>query len=85
MVESTARARISRATHTKSRVPGQARDYKLAELVGFHRSGGAKDTSGWKGPAKVRDVSSVSRGSITIRFQRDLPIEVRLQDVRRHL
>eukprot|EP00969_Alexandrium_andersonii_P323240 14282067-Alexandrium_andersonii.AAC.1 len=32
MVESTARARISRAMHAKSRVPGQARDYKLAEL-----------------------------------------------------
>eukprot|EP00969_Alexandrium_andersonii_P141722 6266575-Alexandrium_andersonii.AAC.1 len=32
VVEGTARARISRAMNTKTRVPDQAHDYKLAEL-----------------------------------------------------
>eukprot|EP00969_Alexandrium_andersonii_P239945 10593087-Alexandrium_andersonii.AAC.1 len=45
MVEGTARARFSRAMNIKTRVSGQAHDDKLAELMDFHRSGGAKDTS----------------------------------------
>eukprot|EP00969_Alexandrium_andersonii_P113919 5035687-Alexandrium_andersonii.AAC.1 len=48
-------------------------------MVDFHRSGGSKDTSGWKGPAKIIDASNISRGSVTIRFQRDMPIEARPQ------
>eukprot|EP00969_Alexandrium_andersonii_P077078 3398274-Alexandrium_andersonii.AAC.1 len=44
--------RIDGAMRAKTRVPGQADDYKLADLVVFHRSGGSKDASGWKGPAK---------------------------------
>eukprot|EP00969_Alexandrium_andersonii_P352148 15437035-Alexandrium_andersonii.AAC.1 len=75
MVEGTAQARIKRAMRTKTQVPGQAHDYKLGELVDFYRAGGSKDTSGWKGPAKIIDASNISRGSVTIRFQRDLPIE----------
>eukprot|EP00969_Alexandrium_andersonii_P175923 7778985-Alexandrium_andersonii.AAC.1 len=71
--------------HTQTQVPGQARDYKLGELVDFHRAGGSKDTSGWRGPAKIIDASGISRGSVAARFQRDLPIGVRLQDVRRRL
>ena len=29
--------------------------------------------------------TNITRGTLTARYQRDLPIEVRLQDVRRHL
>eukprot|EP00969_Alexandrium_andersonii_P142048 6279882-Alexandrium_andersonii.AAC.1 len=75
MVGSTARARIKRAMRAKTQVPGQAHDYKLEQLVDYHRSGGSKDTSGWRGPARIIDASSTSRGSVTVRFQRDLPIE----------
>eukprot|EP00969_Alexandrium_andersonii_P041951 1840316-Alexandrium_andersonii.AAC.1 len=62
--------------NTKTRVPGQAHDYVQARRAGgLPPLGGAKDTSGWKGPAKVIDISNISRGSITVRYQRDMPIE----------
>eukprot|EP00969_Alexandrium_andersonii_P014654 639946-Alexandrium_andersonii.AAC.1 len=32
MVEGTAQARIKRAMHTKTQVPGQAHDYKIGEM-----------------------------------------------------
>eukprot|EP00969_Alexandrium_andersonii_P357717 15449417-Alexandrium_andersonii.AAC.1 len=73
MVEGAAGAPIKRAMHAKTQVPGQARDYKLGELVDFHRSGGSKDTSGWRGPVKIIAASNISRGSVAARFQRDLP------------
>eukprot|EP00969_Alexandrium_andersonii_P177198 7835955-Alexandrium_andersonii.AAC.1 len=75
VVEGTARARIKRATRAKTLVPGQAHDYKLGELVDLHRAGGSEDTSSWRGPAKIIDARNSSRDSVTVRFQRDLPVE----------
>eukprot|EP00969_Alexandrium_andersonii_P156380 6913819-Alexandrium_andersonii.AAC.1 len=63
MVDGAARARIKRAVRAKTQVPGQAHVYKVGELVDFRRSGGSKDASGWRGPAKVIDASSIPRGS----------------------
>ena len=56
-----------------------------SDIVDFHRTSSTKDASSWKGPAKVIDSTNMTRGTLTIRYQRDMPIEVRLQDVRRHL
>ena len=64
---------------------GQSHGYKPGELVDYHWSTTSNDISGWKGPAKISDATNISRGEVTVRFQRDLPIEVRLQDIRRHL
>ena len=76
---------MTRALGTQTRSAGQSYDYKIGDLVGFHRAPSAKYVSGWKGPAKIIDNTSLTRGALTIRYQRDLPIEVRLQDIGRHL
>ena len=85
MVEGTAQARIKRALNTKTRPAGQSFESKLGDLVDFHRTAPTKDASGWKGPAKIIDNTNITRGTLTVRYQRDMPIEVRLQDVHRHL
>ena len=41
--------------------------------------------AGGKGPAKLIDNTNISRGTVTVRHERDFPSEIRLQDVRRHL
>eukprot|EP00969_Alexandrium_andersonii_P141683 6265210-Alexandrium_andersonii.AAC.1 len=69
------RVRIKRAARATTQAPAQARDYKPGELVDFDRAGGAKDTSGGEGPARVVDASNILRVSITSRFQCGLPIE----------
>ena len=85
MVEGTAQARVKRALATKTMPAGQSFEYKIGDIVDFHRTASTKDASSWKGPAKVIDNTNITRGTLTIRYQRDMPIEVRLQDVRRHL
>ncbi|MFM7985136.1 MAG: hypothetical protein ACKPKO_38040, partial [Candidatus Fonsibacter sp.] len=85
MVEGTAQARVRRALGTKTRSVGQSYDYKIGDLVDFHRAPSAKYVSGLNGLANIIDNTNLTRGTLKIRFQRDLPIEVRLQDVRRHL
>jgi len=85
MVEGTAQARAKRALNTKTRPAGQSHDYKIGDLVDFHRAPSTKYASGWRGPANTIDNTNITRGTLTLRYQRDMPIEVRLQDVRRHL
>ena len=85
MEEGTAQARVKRALNTKTRPAGQSHDYKMGELVGFHQAPSTKYVSGWRGPANIIDNTNITRGTLTLRYQRDMPIEVRLQDVRRHL
>ena len=85
MIEGTARARVQRALQTHTLPAGQGRGLKIGELVDFRRNTIFKDVTSWKGPAKVIDNTDIERGIVTIRYQRDLPIEVRLQDIRQHL
>ena len=85
MVEGTAQARVKRALSTNTIPAGQIHDYKICDLVDFHRAPSTKDASGWRGPAKIIDNTNITRGTLTVRYQRDMPLEVRLQDVRRHL
>ncbi len=84
MVEGTACLRASRALRTRTLPAGEREDYKLGEQVDFYRPPSSKDVSGWTGPAKIIDVSNLARGTVTIRHRYDMPIEVRLQDLRRH-
>ena len=69
MIEGTARARLGRALNTKTLPAGQIEGYKVGEEVDFYRPPSTKDISGWMGPATVVDVSELSRGHISIRFQ----------------
>ena len=85
MVEGTAQARIKRALNTKTRPAGQIFEYKIGDLVDFRRTASTNDASGWKGPAKLIDNTDITPGTLTVSYQRDMPIKVRLQDVRRHL
>ncbi len=70
---------------TKTTPFGSIYAYKLGELVDSHRASCTKYVSGWKRPAKIIDSTNITRGILTVRYQRDRPIEVRLPDVRRHL
>ena len=85
MVNGTAQARAKRALATKTRPAGQSFEYKVGDTVDFHRASTTKDASSWKGPAKEIDTTNITRGTLTNRYQIYMQIEVRLQDVRRHL
>jgi len=63
MVDGTAQARLQRATKTKAIPPGQRLDLKVGEEVDFYRKPDSKDASGWMGPAKVTDLTRLTRGS----------------------
>ena len=84
-IEGTAAEKIKRCLNSKTRVSAQQHDYKIGELVDYHRHQPNKDSSGWRGPAKVVDNTEIQRGIVIIRHQREMPIECRLQDVRRYL
>ena len=84
MIEGSARARLGRALNTRSLPAGQAVNLQVGEEVDFYRQQYKKDASGWFGPAKLLDVPQVTSGVVTVRWL-SRPMEVRLQDVRRHL
>ena len=81
IVKGTARARLQRALHTMTVPSRKNRDYKIGDPVDFHRMASSRDARGWKGPAKVIDNTHITRGTITVRYQRDFPIECRVQDI----
>ncbi len=87
----SARARINQTWRTKTTQDGRQLDLKLGDYVDYFRKDptkrGGKDISGWYGPAKVVDLTRITRGSISIRSHAGSgPIlEVRAQDVRPHL
>ncbi len=81
IIESTAVARITRASRGVTSVPGEVHDYKPDELVDFHRPPRSKDVTGWHGPAKVvRNVPE--RGQVILKWQRQ-ELVCRYPDVRR--
>ena len=84
IIEGSARARLGRALNTRSLPAAQAMNLQVGEEVDFYRQPSQKDASGWFGPATLTDVSQTSRGMVTVRWL-SRPMEVRLQDVRRHL
>ena len=84
MIEGTARARLGRALNTKTLAPGEAENYQVGEEVDFYRPPSNKDVSGWTGPAKVVDVSTYNKGTISISHQ-GRPIICKLGEVRRHI
>ena len=85
MVAGTATSRLQRAWKTRTAPAGQSHNCKFGGLVDFHRVMGSTDASVWKGPAKIIDTTNISRGTVTVRYMRDLPNEARVQDVIQHM
>ena len=84
MIEGSARARLGRAVNTRTTMAGQQLNLQVGEEVDFYRAPSAKDSPGWSGPAEVIDVSRVSRGIVSVKWQSKI-MEVQLPHIRRHL
>eukprot|EP00974_Lingulodinium_polyedra_P057382 5521152-Lingulodinium_polyedra.AAC.1 len=56
MIEGVARSRIKRALDTRTQAH-------------FYRPPASKDVPGWRGPATVTDVSNISHGTVSLRWQ----------------
>ena len=86
IVEGTARERMKRALHTPTSVSGEELELKVGEAVEYFRPAEGKESSGWRGPATVVDLTSrLEHGRIGIRTRADNVITCRVQDVRRCL
>ena len=85
IVAGTAQERIKRALGSHSRAAAVELDYKLGEAVDYFRDPVNKDSSGWRGPATVCDLSRTEFGRIGIRTSTDQVLTCRLQDVRRSI
>ena len=84
MVEASAKARLGRALNTKSTPAAQKMELKIGDEVDFYRSPATKDIPGWQGPATVVDISGITRGVFSLRWN-SRTMEVQTQRVRRHL
>ena len=84
MIEGTASAKTQRALRTATRPSAAERDFKVGDIVEFHRPPANKDTPGWHGPARVCDTTDASRGQIGVKWQGRV-LTCRLQDVRHEL
>ena len=65
-------------------MPAQRLNLQVGEEVDFYRAPGQKNTPGWSGPAKVVDVSRVTRGVVTLRWHNRV-IEAQIPNARRHM
>ena len=84
MIEGSARARLGRAVNTRTVMAGQKLNLQVGDEVDFYRAPSAKDSPGWSGPGEVIDVSRVTGGVVSIRWQTKV-LEVQLPYLRRHL
>ena len=84
MIETTAQPRLKRVMESKTRKSGELLQLATDDLVDFFRKPINKDVSGWRGPARVVNVSNVTDGEISVHWQgRTMPC--RIQDLRRTL
>ena len=71
--------------NTPARAPAEGHAYSQSDAVDLYRHGlGDKHVSGWLGPATLIDVSELSHGLATVKWQ-GRHLNVRLQDLRPHL
>ena len=83
IIESTAIARVNRASRSLTTAPGQVLDYQPGELVDFHRPPRTKDTQAWHGPAEVLR-SEPSRGMVVLKWRGE-ELLAKYGDVRRFM
>ena len=67
IVEGTAKARIERAMNSRTRPAGEEAEYRIGDLVEFYTIPDSTDATGWRCPATVLDVSSISHGTIGLK------------------
>ena len=67
MVQATAQARAQRALNTRTLPAGQTHEYHTGDLFDFWTDPGSRDFSGWRGPARIIDMSQLSHGTIGIK------------------
>ena len=65
MVEHTAQERVKRALNTRT-LPAAQTIFEKGDMVDYHRPPSQKDLPGWTGPAKITDMTQVSRGIIKV-------------------
>ena len=82
IAEGTARERIKRATHTQTRAASEELQFALGQSVDYWREPVNKDSSGWRGPAVIADLTRLEHGRIGIRTSTDQVLTCRIQDVR---
>ncbi len=68
MIQATAMARLQRAEASKSRMAGELKALEVGGLCEFYRQPITKDSSGWRGPATVVDLSKVGNSEIVVRW-----------------
>ena len=71
MVEATAQSRLTIANKTQARRDGREHKFKTGDLVDYCRKPEglhATDTSGWRGPATICDLTRLTEGSIVVRL-----------------
>ena len=83
MIEGSAKARLGRALNTRTTMAGQKLNLQVGEEVDFYREPSQKDAPGWTGPAETIDVSRVTRGIVTVKWQNRV-MEIQLRYLRRH-
>ena len=64
MVQATAQQRATLALKSKARLSIEELELKTGDLVEFWRTPSHKDTPGWKGPARVTDLSQTEHGTV---------------------
>ena len=84
IVEGTARDRIPRAQSSRTRPAGELLGFAAGDEVDLFRTPVNKDLSGSRGPAAVIDVTAMTDGMNSVRWQHKNKI-CRVQDVRCHL
>ena len=84
MIEGTAKARLSRASHSQSKPAGELLDLQVGDSVDIHRVPASKDQVGWRGPAIVTSVSNLADGFVDARWG-GRSLSVRIADLRKSL
>ena len=85
IAEGTARERMRRAMNSQTRPAGIEHEFKVGDAVDYWREPLGKDTSGWRGPATVADLTRLEHGRVGIRTSTDQVLTCRLQDLRHSL
>lgn len=62
MVSASAQRRVDRAMHDKTRPALESLELAVGDHVDFYRKPDTKDISGWRGPAKVTNLSRLQEG-----------------------
>ena len=85
IAEGSAQERMKRAMNSQTRPSGEQLEFELGSAVDYWRQPLNKETSGWRGPAKVVDLTRLEHGRVGIRTSTDQVLTCRLQDLRHSL